>query len=189
MSCSRGRCRPAPSSPTLGESHTAGIRPRVASCSLHNHAAYHSQKEVGTAFKTPGSGEEWFGERWCGGHIREGHSWPSECPYHFPAWPSTALRDPGDNASNHPPAACGLARAERLVVKFWRIPRLWGWPRMGFCYRSETILSCGSQLSWCRMNTGQLSTLLATDYIDLLSFLQMTQDKQASPPQAFVLKH
>ena len=39
------------------------------------------------------------------------------------------------------------------------------------------------------MNTGQLSTLLATDYIDLLSFLQMTQDKQASPPQAFVLKH
>lgn len=26
------------------------------------------------------------------------------------------------------------------------------------------------QVSWCRMNTGQLSTFLATDYIDLLPY-------------------
>lgn len=94
---------------------------------------------------------------------------------------------PGDNAISHPPAACGRGGAERLVGKCWRLPRPWGWTRMGFCGGSMTILS--PPLAGCKMNTGQLSTFLATDYIDLLPHelsLAMTQDPKRALPQSFV---
>lgn len=145
-----------------------------------------ARKRARTVFKTPGSGEEWLAGRCSGSPINKNHSLPSElhaAPHHGPA----QLSITPSTLETMPPAAHQLvwvAGAETLVInKCCRSPSLWGWPN-GLLLRECDHISLRSV--WCRMNTGHLSTFLATVYIDLLPHelsLAVTQDAGGPSPR------